>query len=382
MKQSVLARRSLCLIVFLCTWVLLCHAQQPASIAAVNSGVGRCSTGVWRGTLGQTPVAFTFEDTWGAYHYRSGLSDLLLKIDEASPHEWQEYDHRGKATGKLNIKCDGSRLTGTWRTMDGTRIEQVAASKSPDDYDGKRVASAAFVNEKRVQFGNRSVDMVRIGKVTSIYGFQIVSPTPSEILVNRKVRDSMNASVQSHLECLRSGYSAGRFEDNPYEHAMTMKVNFWNQDALSVAIDYGGYCGGAHGYFDSHDVLYDLKIGEVVKLELLIAQQFLTNPQQSKSVPLANPLGKVIWNKALKSKSRIERSKKSVQDTDCLEMLNDQSATISRVSTTGIGFRFWYPYAVSGCIEDYIIPWKQLERFLSPVGQRYSEMIQASGNRQ
>ncbi|MDP3652128.1 MAG: hypothetical protein Q8R67_10645 [Rhodoferax sp.] len=330
-----------------------------------------CSVqGVWQGRLGQTPVTLEIDTEYGRYRYRESLNDLLLKPRQGSDNTWDEYDSHGKKTGSLKLTCNGDTVNGSWTNPTGGSIP--IAIQRARSYDGDRIKNAPLKVLSQKILSTRTIQFVSIKGIEELQTLQIANASPSEAEVNRALRKELDQAVENHLVCVSAGYAVERFTD-PFGDALNTTPVFWSGAILSVSRNYSGYCGGAHPYHAFSYLVFDTRKGIEIPLDSwIISDQKDTKDQ--KEVPYESELGRVIWNIALQGKPDVESL--PAQDQECLGSLNDPVATIASLEANGIGFRYWYPYAQSGCVEDYIVPWKKLKRFLSQQGRQYVEQLQ------
>ncbi|MDO8458111.1 MAG: hypothetical protein Q7T07_14510 [Burkholderiaceae bacterium] len=351
------------------TAVLLALTQ--ATCLASPAADPSCSIqGVWQGSLGQTPVTLEIDTESGRYRYRESLNDLHLKPRQGSVNTWDEYDSRGKKTGSLKLTCDGNTVNGTWASPAGKNVP--IAIQRARSYDGDRIKNAPLKVLSQKVLSKRVIQLVSIKGIEKLQSLQIANASPSEVEINRALRKELDQVVENHLGCVSAGYAVERFAD-PFGDSLNLAPVFWSGAVLSISRNHSGYCGGAHPYHAFSYSVFDTRKGIEIPLDSWIISDQKDRKGQ-KEVPYESELGQVIWNIALQGKPDVESL--PAQDRECLGSLNEPVATIASLEANGMGFRYWYPYAQSGCVEDYIVPWKKLKRFLSQEGRHYVEQLQ------
>lgn len=323
--------------------------------------------GVWQGRLGQTPITLEMDAESGRYRYRESLNDLLLKPRQRASNTWDEYDSQGNQTGSLKLACDGDSVNGIWSGPAG-KTAPITMQRG-QSYEGNRVKQAALkVLSKKVLSG-RTLQFVSIKGLEELQTLQIANATPSEAEVNRALRAALDKAVENHLGCVSAGYTAGRFQD-PYGDELSVQPVFWRDGLLSTSSNYSGYCGGARPYHELSYSVFDTRKGIEVPIDSWIAN----DQKKQQAIPHTSALGQIIWRIALQGKPDVAAL--PAQDQECLSSLREPDAALASLEPHGMGFRYWYPYAQSDCVENYVVPWKKLKRFLSTEGRQYVEQLQ------
>jgi hypothetical protein len=322
--------------------------------------------GVWSGTLGGIPISMEITEGYGRYYYRENFSDLVLVPTNSLATEWQESDSKGKQTGRAYLNCGAGKLEGIWMSADESKTLSINAASSTS-YDARRTARLPLKIRKTQTWGPRSIDTVFVNGIPSLNALRLRGEGPGIQRVNGLLHKDLAGNVSNHLSCVAGSVAAGRFED-PWGDELSQQAVFWTGDVLSVQTSYGGYCGGAHPYHGQSYQTYDTSTGKAIPVVNWLDTAY------RKKVDLESPLGKVI-------KAKLLDGKKSPSDLpgyerECAEEALNNAAHISAIEKQGMGFVFFFPYAMSPCQVDHFIPWSRMRPFLSEEGKRLLNEIE------
>lgn len=316
--------------------------------------------GVWSGTIGGIPISMEITETYGRYYYRENFSDLVLIPTNSLATEWQELDSKGKQTGRAYLSCNSGKLEGIWMSADKSKTLSINAVSSAS-YDARRTARLPLKVQKTQTLGSRSIDTIAVNGTPALNTLRLRGEGPGIRQVNSLLQKELADIVTNHMICVNMGYAAGRFQD-PWGDERNQEPAFWVGNVLSVRSFYSGYCGGAHPYHVQSYRTYDTSAGKAIPIENWLDSAY------RKEIPLGSKLDAMV-------KSQMLGGKKSPDDLpadqrECAEEALNKPAQISSIEKQGMGFDFLFPYSMSACREDYVIPWRKIRPFLSEEGKR------------
>jgi len=316
--------------------------------------------GVWSGTLGGIPISMEITETYGRYYYRENFSDLVLVPTNSLATEWQELDSGGKQTGRAYLTCKPGKLEGTWTSVDESKTLPITAVSS-QSYDARKTARLPLKVQKTQTLGPRSIDTIAVIGAPALNTLRLRGEEPGVRQVNNLLQKELAELVTNHMACVSAGYAEGRFKD-PWGDERSLEAAFWTGNVLSVRSFYSGYCGGAHPYHAQSYQTYNTAAGKAIPIENWLDSAY------RKEVPLGSKLDEMV-------KSQMLGGKKSPDDLpadqrECAQEALNKAAQISSIEKHGIGFDFFFPYSMSPCREDYVIPWRKMRPFLSEEGKR------------
>lgn len=332
----------------------------PSADAAVPCG------GVWSGTLGGIPITMEITETYGRYYYRENFSDLVLVPTTSLATEWQESDSKGKQTGRAYFNCGAGKLEGIWMSADESKTLSINAVSSTS-YDARRTARLPLKIRKTQTLGSRSIDMIFVNGIPSLNALRLRGEGTGIQRVNGLLQKDLAGNVSSHLSCVAGSLATGRLED-PWGEELDQQAVFWAGDVLSVQTSYGGYCGGAHPYHGQSYQTYDTSTGKAIPIANWLDTAY------RKKVDLESTLGKMIKSKLLGGKK--SPGDLPADERECAEEALTNPAYITAIEKQGIGFGFPFPYAMSPCEMNYVIPWTKMRPFLSEEGKRLLNEIE------
>jgi hypothetical protein len=322
--------------------------------------------GVWSGTLGGIPITLEITETYGRYYYRENFSDLVLVPTNSLATEWQESDSKGKQTGRAYLNCEPGKLDGIWMSADESKTLSINAVSSAS-YDARRTAKLPLKVRKTQTLDSRSIDTVFVNGIPSLNALRLRGDGPGIQRANGLLQKDLASHVSSHLSCVAGGLAAGRLED-PWGDELDQQAVFWKGDVLSVQTSYGGYCGGAHPSHGQSYQTYDTSAGKAIPIANWLDTAY------RKKVDLQSPLGKMIKSKLLGGNK--STGDMTTDERECAEEALTNSAHITAIEKQGIGFGFPFPYAMSPCQADHVIPWSRMRPFLSEEGKRLLNEIE------
>ena len=179
--------------------------------------------------------------------------------------------------------------------------------------------------------------------------------TPAIRRVNAILRKVLPAPVGNpdYLNCVASSLGAqGANGDYSVSLSPAMITSRW----LAVSGGAGGYCGGAHPYFDEFRRTFDLISGKEVELSSWFGGAGLSADKDE-----AGKITEALRAQILKHAPKPE--------TDCEGVLASSDYWTIGLTRRGMIFIPGLPHAALGCSEEISVPYAELSRFLNATGK-------------
>jgi hypothetical protein len=328
----------------------------------VTARAAGCGQGTWAGTLGGTPVSIDLDPAQddrpaaGRYYYRASLSDLTLVPDGAAGR-WRELDTKEKLTGRLQLSCDATTLSGEWRSPDGTKKLPVSARAIKDDqYNVARKAGLKATVAKTEKIGAFRYEVLSFPEAGGAgnLGVRLVGSTPGIAALNATLWTQSVDAVLEHVECVAQG-RRDRGPEAGYESSQSLSVAAWNASFVVIDTHAEGYCGGAHPWHGDGYKTYRADTGAAVDVHQWIL------PTLRDEIPSDSRLGRLLM-KAYKGEGN------GAVDAECLTEVRWRGDSI-HPEVGHLVFHTQASYAMTPCAEDVSLPLSAVQPFLTPAGR-------------
>lgn len=361
---------------------------------AVNA-MPSCQEGDWIGKIGSYPVVMRFfvrsksggEEVFaGKYFYQHNSSqELTLRENQDLNDQWEEVDSRGKVTGSLTLICstgEPHELTGQWQSPDNSKtlpilLKHQKVGEYKEDYYQLRLGKPQVL--KALQLGKRSYFKVSYPVTPSIQSVQLQGNSKGVQKINEILLTQLKAAVSGSLQC--------KEQDEKWGDDGEKKVLMWERDFVVISESGGGYCGGAHGYFDHEAIVYDLGSGAPEKIDTWFNGKYswIQDSMEYANDGNVKPIPK-LWEAvtkrylAMRSKLVTGARDKEIETNECLESVVF-SSTYTWPTQNGLVFHaIPRAYADSPCDEDVLIPYHLVMPYLSEHGKARVHSIGGSIN--
>lgn len=343
---------------------------------------------VWKGKVGNTPVMINFgvlTKMWGLLYYRNNLTDLVLQPVERTRGQWWEIDPAGKKTGLLTLSCEGKALTGEWVAADGGKAYVVSADgisyetegrtvKKDIDYDSSRLAAINPLFLNRNNINRREYGIYIAPGYVNIKGLRLSGTGRKIDKINQSLHEKFLDHLRSHLAC----EAFWRIEEQPekvatagsvakYSEEWEPAMLVWNKAFVVIGYHGGGFCGGAHGYYDSGAFTFNIQTGGLEDVSKWLSKN------SQKAIHPDDKLGRLLLRKYEQQNPDMKNGEMSF----CLEdgVLEWPDGGADWITTwiwptnKGLVFRPATVYAAGGCIRDTLVPYTELRPYLSDHGK-------------
>ena len=344
-----------------------------SAFGAQAQAAADCFTkGHWRGTLGAAPVHLVFrqplagEPVIGRYHYRDNLQDLLLDPDPVGLGHWRELDARNRASGRLQLACEGDTLSGTWSSHYGQRTLAVKAARIPtDDYGAARLARAKPKTQVRRLPSGQEYELFAI-EPFSTTGLRLRGSGPVIERLNASLRREFLEALASGMECTATNRLLGaRDVDGGFAIHKQWSVVEWNARFLLVGVAEEGYCvPAAHPYHGARVDVIRMDTGDREDTTGWL------RPEYAKGIPRDSALGRMLFAEYRKVRGEGEGL------ADCTEDLSLYPDGLFP-TRAGITFDTSFSYAMSACREDVPLAWSRVASFLGARGREVMEFYRS-----
>lgn len=333
-------------------------------LAMSGAQAQECLLGAWEGTLGKTTVTLEFINTYnedataGRYYYGNRLTDLLLTWRDESD-AWQEIDPHGKTTGTLTLACTGDRLSGTWRKPDGKGAQPVMASRIERTHFAQRRLAALVPQHSAPQsFEGHRYATLSVPEVADVSTVMVLDAVAGAAAINT----TLNKAFLENLEQAQSCAAYGRLmrgDNAGFAHEASSEVLAWNSDYLVIRQFSGGFCGGAHPYHSSPVQVFVTRDGSLEQMSRWLL------PQYADSIKPDTALGQVLMDGYQKARGVNEGLQ------ECVDAVSFQADIWPMPD--GMVFASDSSYAAQACNKEVIVPYAQVQPFLSAYGREHAK---------
>lgn len=350
-------------------WLFLAAPMLHASAQAAPAWHG-----VWQGTIGALPVRACLQERSethrnGSYYYLSRLAPIPLSHENDG--SWAEEND----SGRWAVTAAGSRLTGTWRG--GGRSLPIALTRvavAPNDEDPcgsaayitPRLRPSKVVAKQARKDGFTYTELVYdVGPSfpeVGISSFSYPPTRPGDRAINAALRldPAKPEGDADYVGCMKMALAGGG-RDGDFQ--LTYAPDLVTPEYLSVAVNAGGFCGGAHPDESLWHVLFDRVSGRKIDLSgwLTAGAVVPGGDEPGTSIRRITPALRVL---ALKH-FPFGRG----EDADCREAIAGEDYWELALTRKGIAFTPSLPHVIQACEDAAEVPFAELAPFLSPAGR-------------
>jgi hypothetical protein len=348
--------------------------------------------GIWRGTIGKAAVQVCLQHKdygdSGAYYYLRyrniiSLGDLPAKSQAGAAPVWTEAPFSDKAPlGPLwhFTSVTHDRLQGTWSSGGKTvpiDLASVAMAKpaADDDADApcgnlafsmprfsKPVVTAKPAMLKGVAYTVVSVGVGKQFSDSAFETFRLHGDTPAIARVNAQLSTDIPKSTDAmYFQCTMSALAQNGLDGDASSITVPEIIT---RDWMVSRTDASDDCGGAHPNSNTAYGTWDLRKGTTINLYdwfnvAALRQTINERGTKNQYITIAfTPLFRKMVDDAFGS-----------SEPECKEAERDADFWNPHLTAEGVAFTPDLPHAETACIEDAVIPFAKLARYLSPVGK-------------
>jgi hypothetical protein len=349
----------------------------PSSLAAKIEGV-------YVGTLGPANMVFKLEkpngtDAKGMYYYRNFSRDILLNGTLSGPNVMLEErgSYGGDAKAKLNLKPEGTGLSGTWTDVkSGKTLVLKLRTLNPSDLEAIKLPNTVMLRKWKLEQPYeylRFTMPLTVGKAEEFNGKNVqwfLEPKSNVTFfrlpmqskaVNDALTDEHYGTASNALHCP---------DDSPDAFSYTPKITLYSSRILSInGLAYYD-CGGAHPDAYNANLTLDLQSAKVLMLE--DAYRFVPFPKGlnlQTQEPFEVFSNFTLARAAVLKKLILQEVKSFSGDADCDKVY--QTEHVFQFITwyftpDGLMVQPSFPHVVAACEDDFLLPYAKLRRYLAP----------------
>ncbi len=343
--------------------------------------------GVWKGTIGTLPVRVCLMDAGvsyphGSYYYLSQLQPIALEKPEGSK-AWEE---RTEAKARWAITLVGANsVTGSWTA--GDRTLPVKLTRVPMGDDGEldracmadafmalRIVPARLVQSPakagKLAYTKLKLDVGKAFEDVDIATFQIPVQRPGDKAINAALRaliDPKQGRVD-YVTCMKGNLGLSGTDG---EMSLSAEPGFVSSEWVDAKIDEGGFCGGAHPYYSSSNMVFDRTTGKEVQLAQWLAPKGMSAKWDA---------GAKYWETKLLDPLRklVVKAMPPIEDADCQSAVAEADYWDLALTPRGIGFTPQLPHVMLACADQAELTFAQLGPWLSPMGKAGAARMKAA----
>lgn len=268
---------------------------------------------------------------------------------------------------------------------DGSKAQAVSANgisyeiegrivKKDIDYDSPRLAAVKPKFLKRTSINGREYGIYIAPGYDNIKGLRLLGKRRGIDKINQSLRETFLEHLRSHIAC----EALWRIEWQPkkmvtgdsvakYSEDWEPTVIAWNEAFVTIGYHGGGFCGGAHGYYDSGAFTFNIQTGRLEDVSRWLSKNF------QKAIHPDDKLGRLLLRKYEQQSPDTKNGEKSF----CLEdgVLDWPDGGAGWITTwiwptkKGLFFLPSAVYAAGGCIQETLVPYEELRPYLSDYGR-------------
>lgn len=356
-----------------------------AGAAAVTAPAQPGLTGLWEGTVGKYPVMVclraegSYSDR-GSYYYRSQLIPIRLERNDEKAAEWKEgfQDDRPKWT---MLSVGENRLKARW--TDGKKTLPVELTRkefsASNDWADGPCASPEYMAPRLFE-RQVATRPARLGD----WEYRVVEWKPPRHFAENSFStiefDPVEPGDREIVERLRDVLPDGTIEGDFIQcmignlswHGVDGDMGRWSEPAfvnrnfISLSTGNGNYCGGAHPNFWQDFTTYDRQSGELIDpgKRWFTTDGFANTDYDS-------------WIIQPALRDVVLRYYSADQEEECRWVVGESSFWDVGLQSAGLVFLPSVAHAAKPCAEAMIVPWDELEPFLSE--ERQQARMRAKG---
>nr|WP_137676297.1 hypothetical protein [Parerythrobacter lutipelagi] len=337
--------------------------------------------GVWEGRIGNYPVVMCL-DHWrfggrsGSYYYLSQMKPIHLRSGDTSD-QWVEGGYDGVVGSKEMPALDFTdigedQITGIWRA-DARRL-RIELARIPDgaeeyynacasnNFIAPRVIAPEFTREDAEFEGLRFTKLTYVApprfEDVDIAGFTFAPVEPGD----HKIVDWLAARLpqgkveDDFLQCLAGGIGAHGVDGY---YSMNLSPDFVNAEFLALSSGNSSYCGGAHPNHWQEYFTFDRQTGAQLDPFDWFNSDGIGETEYGSKIMMP-PLREAILK---------HWPVYADEADDCSGFATDQLWWNYQLRREGVLFQPDFPHLITVCEEQLIVPWSELEPFLSDAGK-------------
>lgn len=349
---------------------LVAAALLAAGATGATEPPGYPFDGLWTGTVGKMPVKVCFTRGRGSYYYDKYLIPISLREGDAVGIWTEGY---GDGAPDWSLTLSGSdRASGNWAQGGRVLSLELVRQEWTETEDGwaEACGSAEFLGPRSFEpdfsFEQKELGGWRYRQVewqspahladNSYSGFEFVPEQPGDAsILQRLAADRPSGKLGDALFDCMSGSISSLGVDG-YVSAGTQPV-FANQNFISARTTTGNFCGGAHPNFWLDYRVFDRETGAEIDVpeSWFSSEGFASNEWDS--LIIMPELREVVMRYYVND------------EAECREAIGEQLYWNVGLVEEGLGFIPSVPHVLTPCGDDTLVPWSDLEPFLSEEGR-------------
>ncbi len=363
----------------------------PCLLTAFQARIAQLASpenGLWTGTIGNQEVVacfFHFDlpqySNESGYFYVRHAQRIALEPRRESSNVWSEGDSQSP-TGiwKFNDR-HGDLLLGTWSDVAGKksvpiRLKRFKTLSMGDPGSFSDSCSPEYGILNAAMYARIQAAKVTVGKTQTANGkpyrtisaldgavetLEMLDQSGAVAELNERLRNELTVGIREYHGCaaaLDEQYGEGGEAD----YGATVKLAHWDEHRISFVRSIGGFCGGAHPFFESTYSTWDLTTGKEVNLLTWLEQDKAKRDIYDSGSFIPRQLDKIIAEAAVKERGEDETD-------DCLSVIRDNHSYQLSLGGQGLIFHSRFAHVVQACDFSIEIPYATLAPFMTKAGR-------------
>ncbi len=361
-------------------------------MAAFQSQIAQLASpenGLWTGTIGNQEVVacfFHFDlpqySNDSGYFYVRHAQRIALEPRRENANVWLEGDSQSP-TGMWTLNDrHGDLLQGTWSDAAGNKSVPIRLKRfktlsrgeagsfsngCSSEYDPVfNAAINARIQKAKISFGQpRTAFGKQYRTISALDGavetLELLDKNEVVTALNERLRNELTVGMQEYYGCAAGFGEEGGVEQAP-DYNTSVALAHWDAHWVTFVRGAGGYCGGAHPFFESTYSTWDLTTGKKVNLLTWLEQEKTKQDEYYGGDSVPDRLNKIIVEAAVKERGEDETD-------ECLSVIRDNHSYQLSLGGLGLFFHSTFAHVVQACDFSIEIPYGTLAPFMTKTGK-------------
>lgn len=355
----------------------------PASDAPCAESTSSPRFGAFEGTIGTSRIRACFSSYGAAQYYYlrhhagirleiAGVEDDALRADQAKAalaegkieffEATSTWAKESDASGHWALRADAGGWSGEWRSPDDSKHLPITLKRLPGS-DGELLPDgecppahfAPLRDDLRISYADAKFEghAYRTLTTASAMAMDLPETAPAAKAIHAYAIRWLQDQAMFGYECAIGNGGGSIALDRTLQPVVWTNRFLVQEDNLPET-----YCGGAHGNFEQHHVVWDLDTGKTID-----TWSWFNNPSidvtQSEDGEPARPALRQLLH---------DHYPRVGPDEECREYLDIMSIDPPHPTADGLVFPTTFFHAMRACGDDITLTWEQAAPHLSEAG--------------
>ncbi len=366
--------------------------NKPCLMAAFQSQITQLTNpenGLWTGTIGNQEVVacfFHFDlpqySNESGYFYVRHAQRIALEPRRENANVWLEGDAQSPTGMWTFNNRHGDVLQGTWSDAAGNKSVPIRLKRFKtlslgeagsfsngcnSEYDPVfNAAMNARIQKARISFGPTQTMAGKhyrmIGALDgAVETLELLDKSEVVTALNERLRNELTVGMQEYYGC-GMGFGGESGVEQAPDYNAAVRLAHLDAHWVTFVRSVGGFCGGAHPFFESIYSTWDLTTGKEVNLLTWLEQEKTRQNKFYTGYSIPDQLNKIIVAAAVRERGEDETD-------ECLSVIRDNRSYQVSLGAQGLIFHSTFAHVVQACDFSIEVPYDTLAPFLTKTGK-------------